>query len=90
MFELVLDYWVSNRGNHSTTLGRPRDPRMSLYVDELQGFRYGIVMTAVARGVQAEHVPDAPAALEHVRRRWAASEVDGATQDHANAERNGR
>jgi UDP-N-acetylmuramoyl-tripeptide--D-alanyl-D-alanine ligase len=69
-----------------------------------------IVSTAVARGVQAEHVPDAPAALELVRRRWAAGdvvlvkgahalgleslaqqlEVDGTTQDHANAERNGK
>jgi UDP-N-acetylmuramyl pentapeptide synthase len=69
-----------------------------------------IVSTAVARGVDAEHVPDAPAALELVRRRWAAGdvvlvkgshalglqslaqqlEVDGATQDHANAERNGK
>jgi UDP-N-acetylmuramyl pentapeptide synthase len=69
-----------------------------------------IVSTAVARGVQAEHVPDAPAALELVRRRWAAGdvvlvkgahalgleslaqqlEVNGATQDHANAERNGK
>jgi UDP-N-acetylmuramoyl-tripeptide--D-alanyl-D-alanine ligase len=69
-----------------------------------------IVSTAVARGVQAEHVSDAPAALELVRRRRAAGdvvlvkgahalglespaqqlEVDGATQDHANAERNGK
>jgi UDP-N-acetylmuramoyl-tripeptide--D-alanyl-D-alanine ligase len=69
-----------------------------------------IVSTAVARGDEAEHVPDAPAALELVRRRWAAGdvvlvkgsntlglqslaqqlEVDGATQDHANAERNGK
>ena len=65
---------------------------------------------AVARGVEAEHVPDTLAALELVRRRWAASdvvlvkgsntlgpqslaqqlEVASATQDHANAERNGK
>ena len=66
-----------------------------------------IVSTTVAPGVEDEHVPDAPPALELVRRRWAAGvvpvkgaynlglespaqplEVDGARQDHANAERN--
>ena len=69
-----------------------------------------IASTTVARGVQDEHVPDAPAALELVRRRRAAGdvvlvkgssalglqspaqqlEVDSATQDHANAERNAK
>jgi len=69
-----------------------------------------IVSTTVAHGVEDEHVPDAPPALELVRRRWAAGdvvpvkgahalgleslaqqlEVDGATQDHANAERNAK
>ena len=31
--------------------------------------------SAVARGVEAEQMPDAPAALELVRRRWAAGDV---------------
>jgi hypothetical protein len=69
-----------------------------------------IVSAAVARGGKDGYMPDASAALELVRRRWAAGDavpvgganarrlqsparqraVDGATPDHATAERNGK